>query len=192
MKKILLAIACLATVSFTSNAQMKITVAGGFNNAAIAGYDGASSTGGIHVGGLVGFGLSEKLSLQPGLFYSTKGAKYEMLGTSSTLNLSYIEIPVNVVYTFGESGFAAHAGPYLGMMMSAKVSSVDVKEMYKSMDFGLNLGASYTLPMGLMFRLQYGIGMADINNKDKSGVDKKLSNVCMGITVGYTLGGGRD
>jgi len=187
MKKILFAIACLATVSFSSNAQMKITPAIGLNMANISGAEGASTNMSFHIGGLVGFGLTDKISIQPGLFYSIKGAKADLAGTSTALNLSYLEIPVNVVYAVGESGLALHAGPYLGMLMSAKAKDVDMKDMYKSMDFGLNVGASYNLPMGLMVRAQYGMGLADINNKDKSGSDKKLSNSCIGITIGYTL-----
>lgn len=192
MKKILLAIAFLATVSFTSNAQMKITPAVGLNMSTVSGAEGASSIMSFHIGGLVGFGITDNISLQPGIFYSIKGAKQEVFSISATTNLSYLEIPINVVYAFGESGLSAHAGPYLGMLMSAKSGSDDVKDSYKSMDFGLNLGLSYNLPMNLMVRAQYGMGLADINNKDKSGIDKKLSNSCIGITVGYTLGGGRD
>ena len=179
MKKILFALACFATVSFSSNAQMKITPAIGLNMSNFSPADGGKSKMGVHLGAYVGFNLTESLSLQPGLFYSMKGAKD---AADNAWDANYLEIPINAVYAFGESGFSLHAGPYLGMLMSAKYMGIDVKSAMESMDYGLNVGASYNLPANLMLRVQYGLGMAEI----ASGSDTKNTNI--GITIGYRLG----
>lgn len=189
MKKLFFTLACLASFSFYSNAQIRITPAAGVNLANLGGdAEGTDMKIGAHVGAYVAFPLGEVISVQPGVFYSMKGAK----SGDASLNLNYLEIPVNLVYSFGGGeGFMINAGPYLGLLMSAKAEDVDVKDLYSSTDFGVNLGVGYQLPMGLMIRAQYGLGLANIASDDlKAGTDMKLSNNVIGITLGYTLGGG--
>lgn len=85
-----------------------------------------------------------KLALQPAVLFSQKGYKasstsrevysdtLQSKGTfirdsiattpvSATVRLNYLEIPVNLVYTFGETrGFQVIAGPYVGFGFSGK------------------------------------------------------------------------
>ena len=86
-------------------------------------------------------------------------------------------------------------GPLVGFLVSAKVDydgdsgfddesdSEDVKDNYKSIDFGLAAGASYKLDFGLNFGLRYNLGLADINDVD--GSDGKLHNGVFQVSVGY-------
>jgi hypothetical protein len=184
MKKQLFAILCLTAIAFNGNAQVKITPAVGLNISNISNAEGTTSKMGLHLGAYVGFKLSDNLHIQPGLFYSQKGCSFKILNETTSLKYNYLEIPVNAVYAFGNSGLSLNAGPYLGMLMSAKWEDLDVKEGMSSMDFGLNIGASIDLPANLMLRLQYGMGMA---NLDKDGNSKEKNNN-FGITLGYRLG----
>ncbi|MDF7813320.1 porin family protein [Hymenobacter sp. YC55] len=74
-----------------------------------------------------------KLAVQPSVLFSQKGFQLTQAGTA-TLNgvtttflnksdaaLNYLEVPVNLVYTFGdEQGFQIFAGPYVGVGLSGK------------------------------------------------------------------------
>jgi hypothetical protein len=133
MKKVILFAAGLLTVSM-ANAQVGFGVLGGVNaNNQIDHYQGESVSNqlkvGFHVGGIVDFALNENWSIQPGLMYIMKGGLQERSAEMNTeigmlrtevkdkLSLSYVEMPVNVVYKvpmnnggalmFGAGGYAA-------------------------------------------------------------------------------------
>lgn len=69
-----------------------------------------------------------KLAVQPSVLFSQKGVQLSQAGTA-TINgttttfsnksdavLNYLEVPINLVYTFGEEqGFQIFAGPYVGV-----------------------------------------------------------------------------
>ncbi|RYZ54789.1 MAG: PorT family protein [Sphingobacteriales bacterium] len=188
MKKLIVCLACFASLAFTSNAQTKISPIVGVNLANLGGdVEDADGKTGAHLGVLFNFGLGESISVQPGILYSMKGAE--------DLSLNYIEVPINLVYKL-PMGLMFHAGPYLGYAISGKMDfgGVEVDDIFeeggfKRLDYGFNLGAGYQLPMGLFFRAQYGLGLANIGDKFLGLDDYKISNRVIGISVGYTLGG---
>lgn len=140
----------------------------------------------------------------PGLIYSMKGAKMtdNSLGFDIKVDgkVSYLEIPLNVCYSFGsckDGGLFVFGGPYLGYALSGKqkisylafdtTTTVkfgnDSTSDMKRMDFGLNLGVGYQLPMGLFFRAQYGLGLSNIDAVGDK--DNFTKNKVFGISVGY-------
>lgn len=190
MKKLFLLTACAATMAFTSSAQIGIAPVVGLNMANLAGEnaDGDMKMG-FHIGVLKDFQISDNFSVQPGILFSSKGSKTKIdlgpLGsTDLKLNLNYIEIPINAVYRFNgeDGGFMLHGGPYLGYLMSAKLNETSGTDGMKKMDFGINVGAGYQLPMGLFVRAQYGLGLASIYEEGGS-----VTNRVIGISVGYNL-----
>jgi len=74
-------------------------------------------------GGLyAGIPLKTSLVLEPELLYTNKGANIE--GTSSTVNLNYIEVPVLLRYNFNpDGGPFAYAGPYVGFNMNCNTTT---------------------------------------------------------------------
>src|SRR5690606_10497575 len=73
----------------------------------------------------------------------------------------YISLPVLAKYTIFE-GFSVEAGPQIGFLISAKLEDEDVKDGYKSVDFGLTGGAEYELPMGVFFQARYYAGLSSV------------------------------
>src|SRR6266536_3188956 len=62
--------------------------------------------------------------VQPGVLFSTKGAKMEITGfDDAKINLSYVEIPINLLYkpTLGAGKLLLGFGPYIGIAVGGKV-----------------------------------------------------------------------
>jgi hypothetical protein len=87
---------------------------------------------GGHIGALIGFDITEKISLQTGLLFSTKGYrqveketidednKYKVVGI---LKLNYLEVPVLASYNYSvkeNMKIYAGLGPVLGIAVGGK------------------------------------------------------------------------
>ncbi len=103
------------------------------------------------------FDLSEKISLQPELLYTAKGVNSNKGGLDFKYRYDYLDIPIMAQYHFNEA-FSVNFGPELSFLTKAIISdgteSVDYKEFSESFVYGLNLGVSYQLPIGLIFDAQ--------------------------------------
>jgi len=120
--------------------------------------------------------------------------------TEADINLSHIEIPVNLAYAFeaGNGRFIIGAGPYAGFGLSGKskvkVSALGQSEeeeddiefgseedQIKRMDFGANFMAGYIMNNGLMLKVNYSLGLANLSNTSES----DWKNRYFGVTLGY-------
>lgn len=122
--------------------------------------------------------------------------------SESEWKLNYIQIPIMAKFYVSE-GLSLEAGPQIGFLASAEVdsdstetslfdgssvstsSTVDAKEIVKSVDFGLNFGLGYKLDSGLNFALRYNLGLSNIY--DVSETDVKIKNRVFQLSVGYTF-----
>lgn len=87
------------------------------------------------------------------------------------------------------------AGPQLGILVSAKEkyeenmggvitsSDEDVKDSFKSIDFGFNVGAGYDFTEHFGAGVRYNIGLSNIADAGES--DFKLNNSVLSLSVGY-------
>ena len=183
MKKLCI-VAVLAIFSFTSvNAQ-------GAKFGAKAGINFANFTGdltenkvltGFHIGAFVELELSEALILQPELLFSTQGTKFEESGVSFDFNANYVILPVMFKYAVAE-GFNLEAGPQIGFLLSAEIADEDIKDEMESIDFGMNVGASYDFSEKLFAQARYNIGLSNIA---KDSGDEKIQNSVISVSLGY-------
>ncbi len=153
---------------------------------------------------------------QPGLLFSTKGAKEktEILGTTitSSIHLSYLELPLNLVYKplLGNGHLILGFGPYVGYGIAGKAkiegadnsfeSDIDFKNetsiadnnyVIRPLDAGANLFFGYEFANRLSFQLNTQLGLINIQ-PDYSGVDMgdaKMTNTGFGLSLGYRFGG---
>lgn len=147
---------------------------------------------GFHFGGAVAFPISEYFAVEPGLLFSTKGKSLKFTGYNSSINLNYLEIPVNGVYKIdlGGNNVLLNAGPYIGISLGGKRKTSNdgnitkVKLEPKTIDYGLNLGASLLFD-SYSVGLQYGLGLADV-------FDGTVNNRVISLSVGYKLGTEED
>ena len=179
MKKLLYVLAAfLCFVLITPNqADAQLGIRAGVNMANVSGdnTDGLETNLGFHFGIDYEKAIGESLTFRPGLLYSGKGAKDDASDVAT--NLSYLEIPLDLVFPLG-GGLAVNAGPYLGFLMSAKAADVDVKDAINSLDFGLNFGVGYDVDP-FTVGLGYGLGLANINDSDVTDQSNKNTNITL-------------
>jgi len=162
-----------------SGDSMSFGVKGGLNSFTVTNSTGAKSKIGFQLGGFAEFKVSDKFSVQPELMYTAQGTKNDV----ATLNLNYINIPVIAKY-FVTEDISIQAGPQIGFLMSAKYDGTDVKDSFKSMDYGLNLGAGYNLNENMSLDLRYYIGLAQLQ-KDLATGESASHNAGLLLSFGY-------
>lgn len=188
MKKIILSALAVFVFGFTNAQEVKFGLKGGLNVANITGdIEDNSSKVGFHVGGFAEIKVSEKFSVQPELLFSTQGTKFDFEGTNVNFNLSYLNIPIMAKYYVFDK-FSLEAGPQIGFLMSAKLAGdgdkLDLKDEYKSTDFGVNFGVGYDFTENISAGLRYNFGLSNIA-KPIDGEDFKENNSVLSLSVGY-------
>lgn len=207
MKKTLLTVLALGAMSFSANAQkpdLKLGAKAGLNISSLSSGDSDDnfkSKTGFNVGVLAEIFINEKFSVQPELLYSSQGAKNSyfdgipVLGTSfkvdQTIKLDYINIPIMAKYYVWQ-GLSVQAGPQIGFLVKSEVESelrgnkktVDIKDSMNTVDFSLNIGAGYDLPMGVFVDARYNFGISNVDKK-VDGYQEKMKNGVFQLSVGY-------
>jgi len=145
--------------------------------------DALNSLTGFHVGALGHIHLSNQIALQPEIQYSSQGA--ENAGNGDKYTMGFVNVPIMLQYMF-DNGFRLEAGPYFGLLVSAKDKlngvNVDSKDDYKSGDAGLGFGLNYLSYSGLGIGGRYNLGLANINE-----VGAKTTNRVIQLSVFYML-----
>ena len=136
----------------------------------------------------------------------TSGAFSGDIVMEQTLSFDHIEIPIVFGYLASEE-FSINAGPYISMILSGKMKRSttypsdfaaaagvpdteteenDDLEDFSTIEFGLSVGASYTLNEIIVIDVRYALGLSDLENTDE--LTAKPSAIR--ISFGYTFGGG--
>ena len=161
---------------------------------------------GFHIGVNADIPIAPEFYVQPGLLFSTKGAKYDD-AADTKINLSYLEIPVNFLYkpVLGTGNLLLGFGPYAAFAVGGKIKNdnadVDIKfdnevsltspDAYRTMkrfDFGANFLAGYQFSNKLSAQLNAQLGLVKINPKFTNGNnDAKAKNTGFGVSLGYSF-----
>jgi hypothetical protein len=150
---------------------------------------------GFHAGLNAQVPIAPQFYFQPGLLFSTKGAKI----SETAYKLSYIELPLNFVYKalVGNGYFMLGFGPYLAYGIGGKdiefkktveSGDSDAIKYFKPFDSGANLFFGYELSSGLFVQLNTQLGLIDINPEDNriTGDNKSSGrNTGYGLSLGY-------
>jgi len=205
MKKIILSSLFVLAVSLTYAQKAEFGIKGGLNSSNFSGdTDGTDfkSRFGFNLGVFAAIKLSEKITLQPEILFSTQGAEAEnieafvddMLFTGDVkFNLSYINVPVMIKYYVVDK-FNLEAGPQIGFLTSAKTSTKldgysqtfdeEAKKYFESVDFGLNFGAGYDFTKNVSAGVRYNLGLSNIL-KTELGDNSESQNSVFSLSVGY-------
>lgn len=179
MKKLLFSLVACIALSFAANAQLGVRAGLNIANQSIS-VGGADVSFDSRIGAQLGLVyetmINENVSFRPGIMYSMKGFKITDGTTEQTSKVDYLDIPLDFTYKLaaGSNKISLHAGPYVGVLLSAKVGDEDNKESYNSVDFGANLGLAYELP-SFTIGFNYGLGLANIANVE-DGDDSSAKN----------------
>jgi len=165
---------------------------------------------GYHFGVNVQIPVAPEFYFQPGLLFSTKGAKETTGSLTSTYKLSYIELPLNFVYKgqLGNGFFMVGLGPYVAYGIGGKalfesgseseefdieftnevVSGDPLTQVYlKPFDAGGNIFFGYELAGGLFMQLNAQLGMINMNPDHYLFPDSNtvIKNTGYGVSLGY-------
>jgi hypothetical protein len=206
----------LTNAQSTENSGLAFGLLGGVNFQNLNGKDNSGDKLendmiiGYHVGANVQIPIAPEFYFQPGLLFSTKGAKTATDIVTATYNLSYIELPLNLVYKglLGAGYVMVGFGPYVGYAIMGKAkyeggsllydddieftNTVEAGDplttpYFKPLDVGGNVFAGYEMAGGLFFQLNAQLGMLKINPEDKRFSESELSimNTGFGLSLGY-------
>ena len=216
---ILLLSAPLAIAQSTDKAKISFAILGGINFQNMNGKDNNGNKlendmiVGYHAGVNVQIPVAPEFFFQPGLLFTTKVAKNSYGSLTGTYKLSYIELPLNLVYkgALGNGFVMVGFGPYVGYGIGGKASiesgSATIENdivfknivetgdpllvaYFKALDAGGNIFAGYEMAGGLFFQLNTQFGMLKINPEDNRVLavySDKLSvkNTGFGLSLGY-------
>ncbi len=159
---------------------------------------------GYHVGGYMNIPLGYNFSLEPGLYYSTKGMTVEQTFSQNsflkvradiTNESHYLDLPVLAKVTLGH-GFQLFAGPQVSYLVANKVrgeagilgftleQDVDWDSGLREFDFGLTGGLGYQFINGVQLNVAYDHGLTTLD-AGKSNFD--VYNRALKLSVGYTF-----
>jgi outer membrane protein with beta-barrel domain len=161
----------------------------------------------FHVGVNAEIPVAPEFYVQPGILFTTKGAKLdEAFNGSPKLNLSYIEVPINFLYkpALGSGRLLVGFGPYFAYGIGGKLKTdgadTDVKFKgkvktgddpdviyYKPFDAGANILFGYEFSNKFSAQLNAQLGLVNINSDYDNfpDTDARSANTGFGISVGY-------
>jgi len=214
-KVFLFLLAVVFTASYTQ-AQFTFGVRAGFNLTNMTAEIDTKMKPGFQIGVVGDYAISDNFSIQPGVLFATQGCRFSFtedifyrfspMGgkspmeteTSVSVNVNYLQIPVNAQYKIALGGMKLllQAGPYLGYALNAKgiAESEGSKEEEKmkfgskddemrAFDFGLGFGAG--LQFGnIQTGLGYNVGLANLINIDNT----SMKNSGLAFTITYLFG----
>lgn len=194
MKKIV-TLLLLTAFFYSANSQMRLGILGGPHSSSvieknnIPGWDNTikpfySSRSGFNIGliGEIPLGLSKKYYFQPGIFYMSKGRKYQRYYDTTRINTdtlfrninfytNYIDIPLNLVVKVPlgrKSNFMVSAGPYVSFFYNGKVTdetriamndtTVHYNKDESNIEVGKNTNNVHTFDFGVNARAGFEFG----------------------------------
>ena len=151
--------------------------------------------------------LATDFYLQPGVLFSTKGAKQDApLGgdEDAKVNISYIEIPVNLLYkpVLGDGRLLMGFGPYIAFGIGGKLKLGDFDQdiefandvsladaatavYFRRMDAGANLLFGYELSNNLSAQINAQLGLVNIQPEVEGNKIGTIKNTGFGVSLGY-------
>ncbi|MFT3904229.1 MAG: outer membrane beta-barrel protein [Niabella sp.] len=192
MKKGLLILAAVTSITVAANAQKGLGVQAGVNFSNIVGKnasDDLKMKAGFQAGVNYDIAIGDEFYVQPAVNYIQYGAKSDGL-INATLKHNYIQVPITFQYqpTVGTGNLLLGVGPYVGFGVGdvkaesgGKTISGSFKDAgYNTVDAGAKFNVGYKLSNGVYAALNADLGLTDLH-KDI----EKTRNAAFGVSVGF-------
>lgn len=201
MKKIIL-MSVLAFVSLSSFAQLSWNAKVGMNVSNYYGKvtDGSDAKLGFKVGVGAEYAFTDMWSVQPDLFFSTKGTKYSESvyneSVSAKINEMYLELPVNAQFRIAithKVNMTLAAGPYFAVGVGGKRSlKTSFGKKFDSVDmdtFGKGGVNRFDCGLGIGLGAEFGRILVGLDGQcgfvKLSDVKDAPRNLNFSVTLGY-------
>ena len=177
----------------TSNDKIKFGIKAGvaiantkieYNTTTMPGNNKPTSKLGALGGGFARMPFGNKACFQPELLMVGKGMKESNQYYPYRTDLTYLELPLNILYkpSGSKGSFFIGGGPAPSFYIGESVFYSGITRV-KKFDVGINILTGYELPIGFSINLHYTYGLLNISqNRTDIPVTK---NRCFGFSVGY-------
>lgn len=183
----------ITTTALNTSAQADISLKAGVNISSITSNDvdnaNFKSGSGFYGGFAVAVMVSKKFSVQPELFYSTKGYSFSELSSDNKTAFSNFCAPVLLQYKIA-SGFYAETGPQFSLLLSAKIKSNNIPsgenniaDEFKKFAFSWGIGAGYNAGGGSGLGIRYNFGISSIS--ENNNYDAKFNILRLGLSYRF-------
>lgn len=113
--------------------------------------------------------LDHHLFLQSGIFFATKGTKYEKGNNEFSLNQMYLQVPINLAYKIPlqrKTNLVLNMGPYIAYGIAGKIDKEDTfsKKNLKRFDLGIMAGVSLEVSQ-FALGIGYEKGLLDLSQQ---------------------------
>src|SRR5436190_15199727 len=158
--------AAICCLGIRSNAQTTFGPVVGLNMATVSGSDAEDNEmlSGFHAGLLVDLKAGTNFVFETGLSYSQKGVQYKQ-DNELKYKSAYLVIPFMPKY-IANSGFNFFMGPYVGFLLSSKVTygsdEADVMDATHTFAAGMKFGVGYQLASGFGISANYEYGVTNV------------------------------
>jgi hypothetical protein len=208
MKKIFTIVFVLLVFTTLPQAQMQLGLKAGLNIATVSGSDADNlfetsldSRTGFNGGLFFMYQFNNLFAIQPEAYYTMKGASKEISGTTITLKLDYVEIPVLFKVIIPTAGTnlkpSLFVGPALAFNTGAKVkgeyqgqsAEIDIDSVVTSTDFSLVFGGGVGFMIGnneLGVDIRYSLGLTSWDDETDP-YDVKNNVLSFNAYFGFTL-----
>jgi hypothetical protein len=144
--------------------------------------------------------LKNSFYLQSGLGIIGKGVITYENAQTATYKLTYIDIPLNLLYKFnlrGTGKLYVGAGPYLSVGLSGNVQFENTNNTsgeslafgnsqdYKRLEGGVNLAGGFELNNHLTFNTNYALGISNIATDDPTDPVTVIKNRVFSVGLGF-------
>lgn len=184
----------ICSISTISAQTLSIGPVIGINMSKFSSINTSKTMVGLSVGALANYSVNEHIGLGAKLLFSERGSKYTT--SNATTRLNYVQMPISLIYYFGEIGQKfrpkIYAGPYFGTLLSAKdqnkndIVDTNGNDVFKKLDIGgqIGLGFNYSLKSRtwLNFDLGYGQSFTDISESEATNEHNKSFSLNLGIS----------
>ena len=194
--KLSLIVALLGMFSIVGAQNTSFSVKGGLN---MSNYYGDELTDknmklGFHIGVGADLGLSPNMSLQTGLFYSTKGAEYKSKDKGdwidANVTANYLQLPLHLAYKIDVTPgtkVVLHAGPYVAYGIGGKAklgiietNTFDENSLFKPFDAGAGLGVGAEFGMFLV-DIGWDMGLINISRANSGNIKTQNAYLSLGV-----------
>lgn len=210
MKKFLLCLLIVWGISFEMKAQEEMYwgLRGGLNLSNIYEETNADvsidweNKPGFRIGMVIGAPIRGILYIEPGVYFTSLGMKYEAGEDEAKLNINYLQIPLLVTFRphIGKNArLHISAGPYVACGLGGKMKVNKVKkdifgddELVKRFDGGISFSGGFSIKR-FYIGMGYDLGLVDIESNSPTasyvtvGVSSKTYNRNFWLGIGINI-----
>lgn len=210
MKKIVFTALAVAVFGMAGAQEIRFGVKGGAGISTFSGnVDDAEIKPSAHLGGFAEFRF-KKFAIQPEILLSYIGAEWNENNNgffyegpvdhiNYQANLLYLHVPVMAKY-YVMDALSVEAGPQLGVLLSARTKytatywngetfseSASVKDQLKTLDLGVNFGATYHFKNRMFVGGRYTLGLMNVDDSvpEPGEPSSNVKNQVFQAYVGY-------